>query len=322
MNNNRMPLISVIVPVYNAEKYLHRCIESILAQSFADFELLLIDDGSKDNSGEICDGYAANDSRVRVFHKENGGVNAARKLGVETARSEWITFVDSDDYLLVNALQYLLEGSDCAEIVIGAYELNDNIISINGDECLDAIAYQHFVFSQSWHPWGKLYKRKLFAEDIFNIPPCIVHGEDAIMNIRVAFNVETRVRFISKPVYYYYQNDEGCCSTFKMSFIYFNKWYNYVYESIPVEHVKRFLNECIVLRLKHRNCILDYYIKNNVWHKHCFNKRLEQDIKQCNFKLKLTDRVFLICHNPISCFIFNAVINTFHRLMGLLHNYK
>lgn len=75
-----MPKISVIVPVYNTEKYLHRCIDSILAQTYTDFELLLIDDGSKDNSGAICDEYAAKDSRVRVFHKENGGVSSARNL--------------------------------------------------------------------------------------------------------------------------------------------------------------------------------------------------------------------------------------------------
>ena len=76
-------MISVIVPVYNAEKYLHRCIDSILAQSYADFELLLIDDGSKDSSGKICDEYAQKDSRVRVFHKENGGVSSARNMGLE-----------------------------------------------------------------------------------------------------------------------------------------------------------------------------------------------------------------------------------------------
>lgn len=93
------PKISVIVPVYNAEKYLHRCIDSILAQTFTDFELLLIDDGSKDNSGKICDEYVDMDSRVRVLHKENGGVSSARNMGLEHACGKWITFVDSDDWI-------------------------------------------------------------------------------------------------------------------------------------------------------------------------------------------------------------------------------
>ena len=95
-----MPKISVIVPVYNAGEYLHRCVDSILAQTFTDFELLLVNDGSKDNSGVICDEYAARDSRVCVFHKENGGVSSARNLGLDNAKGEWITFVDSDDYIL------------------------------------------------------------------------------------------------------------------------------------------------------------------------------------------------------------------------------
>lgn len=98
------PKISVIVPVYNTEKYLHRCVDSILSQSFTNFELLLIDDGSSDKSSEICDKYAENDTRVRVFHKENGGVSSARNVGLDNANGEWVTFVDSDDYVYDNYL--------------------------------------------------------------------------------------------------------------------------------------------------------------------------------------------------------------------------
>ena len=94
-----MPKISVIVPVYNTEKYLHRCVDSILAQTFTDFELLLVNDGSPDKSGEICDEYAQKDTRVRVFHKENGGVSSARNLGLENAQGKWITYVDGDDWI-------------------------------------------------------------------------------------------------------------------------------------------------------------------------------------------------------------------------------
>lgn len=93
-------MISVIVPVYNAEKYLHRCVDSILTQTFDNFELLLINDGSNDNSGVICDEYALKDSRVRVFHKENGGVSSARNLGLDNSKGEWIAFCDADDYAL------------------------------------------------------------------------------------------------------------------------------------------------------------------------------------------------------------------------------
>lgn len=103
------PLISVIVPVYNTEKYLPQCIESILAQTFTDFELLLIDDGSPDRCGEICEEYAQRDRRIRVFHQRNKGVSAARNLGLENVRGKYIAFVDADDYVLPDYLKDLFD---------------------------------------------------------------------------------------------------------------------------------------------------------------------------------------------------------------------
>ena len=94
-----MPEISIIVPVYKVEKYLNRCIDSILAQSFPDFELILVDDGSPDKSGKICDDYAAKDSRVKVIHKENAGVSAARNSGLAMSSGSYIMFCDSDDFV-------------------------------------------------------------------------------------------------------------------------------------------------------------------------------------------------------------------------------
>jgi glycosyltransferase involved in cell wall biosynthesis len=122
-----MPLISVIVPVYNAEKFLHRCIDSILAQTFKDFELILINDGSKDNSGTICDEYAINYSCVRVFHKENGGVSTARNLGLDNAKGRWIAFIDSDDYVDADFLKLYINNIDgTSEIVIQSIKVIDH----------------------------------------------------------------------------------------------------------------------------------------------------------------------------------------------------
>lgn len=104
-----MPKVSIIVPVYNEEKHLSRCIDSVLTQTFSELELLLIDDGSTDSSGAICDEYAQKDSRVRVFHKENGGVSKARNLGISKANAEWIMFLDSDDYLMKNGVEILID---------------------------------------------------------------------------------------------------------------------------------------------------------------------------------------------------------------------
>lgn len=117
------PKISVIVPVYKAEKYLHRCVESILAQTITDFEILLIDDGSPDRSGEICDEYAKKDSRIKVFHKPNGGASDARNVGLDNAQGEYVCFVDSDDVVDKDFLEIFLQKD--ADIVVQGMYRND-----------------------------------------------------------------------------------------------------------------------------------------------------------------------------------------------------
>lgn len=102
-----MPKISVIIPVYKVEQYLEDCIKSLLSQTFTDFEIILVDDGSPDNSGALCDKYAASDSRIKVFHKENGGVSSARNTGIKASKGEWICFVDSDDWVEPDYLEKL-----------------------------------------------------------------------------------------------------------------------------------------------------------------------------------------------------------------------
>ena len=144
-----MPKISVIVPVYNTEKYLHRCIDSILDQTFTDFELLLIDDGSTDSSGTICDEYAAKDSRVRVFHKENGGVSSARNMGLDNAYGEWITFVDSDDYLIDQSGLTLLARTNIeADLIIFSYLWNNNLVRCPSSNHFEKI---FFSYQEKYH---------------------------------------------------------------------------------------------------------------------------------------------------------------------------
>lgn len=124
-----MPIISVIVPVYNVEKYLPRCIDSILAQTFTDFELILVDDGSPDNCGAICDEYAAKDKRVRVIHKSNGGVSSARNAGLDAASGEYVTFVDSDDYIAEDRLKQMHSSifESKADIAVAGFRFVDEI---------------------------------------------------------------------------------------------------------------------------------------------------------------------------------------------------
>lgn len=184
-----MPIISVIVPVYNAEKYLNRCLDSILAQTFMDFDLILVDDGSPDNSGKICDEYAKKDNRVCTIHKKNNGVASARNVGIEwsmnNSDSEWITFIDSDDYvfpefleiLYVNVINYNAEISIVSAVTSSIptrTELHNSI------KCFDNKGAVEYLFQQNNYklrtPWAKLIKKSIVAELLF--PETLKCGED------------------------------------------------------------------------------------------------------------------------------------------------
>jgi len=125
------PKVSIIVPVYNVEKYLHRCIDNILSQKFEDFELLLVNDGSKDSSGFICDEYAHKDQRVNVIHKENGGASSARNFGLDAASGEYIAFSDADDWMEEEWLSAMMENIGNTDLVIAGY------VNHEGDEVVN-----------------------------------------------------------------------------------------------------------------------------------------------------------------------------------------
>lgn len=183
------PKVSIVVPVYNAEKYLHRCIDSVLAQTYSDWELLLIDDGSKDASGSICDEYTTKDGRIRVFHKENGGVSSARNLGLDNAQGEWVTFVDADDYIEENFLKSF-EGNLDADLVVGNADLVTNLTGRR--RVLKSIPYGYYqdirgVLSSYLTelilrvPWAKFYRTRLISDLRFKEGMCL--GEDTLFNL-------------------------------------------------------------------------------------------------------------------------------------------
>lgn len=203
-------MISIIVPIYNAEQYLHRCIDSILAQSYTDFELLLIDDGSKDDSGAICDDYAAKDSRVRVFHKENGGVSSARNLGLDHAQGEYVTFCDADDYVSEDWLaaysEAIARNVDLA--IQGYYAIDgDNTVEKNLSLCQGNTieAKRQLItslMSQGMYGylWVKLFRRAIieefairfdtqstFREDEQFFSKCLEHTSSFIYTDRVGY---------------------------------------------------------------------------------------------------------------------------------------
>ena len=170
-----MPKVSVVVPVYNAEKYIDRCIDSILSQTFEDFELILVDDGSPDKSGKICDNYAAKDNRVKVIHKQNGGVSTARNVGIENSTGEYIMFVDSDDYIDNQMLEVLLQKtSDDVEMVISSirmvckekvYDFRMKNREYSPKVLMEEYCLEKFPRICVCGPWCKLYKRSVIDEN-------------------------------------------------------------------------------------------------------------------------------------------------------------
>lgn len=213
MKGNQVPLVSIIVPVYNAEKYLNRCIDSILSQTMTDFELLLIDDESKDNSGRICDEYAEKDARVRVFHKPNGGVSSARNLGLDNAKGKWITFVDADDRCSCNYLEHLLSKVDDDTDLIISYAV---ICDSTGEKAevypeyrVNATNFERlFVDSDMhWHtsPWAKLYRASIIYENSLRFNEMMHIGEDA--DFLFSFMLITDKIYVSSDTDYYYTCD-------------------------------------------------------------------------------------------------------------------
>lgn len=189
-NNIYVPKISVIVPVYNVEKFLPSCINSILAQNFTDFELLLIDDGSPDNCGKICDKYMKIDSRITVFHKENGGVSSARNLGLDHAKGEWIVFVDSDDSVNENYLRDLINYTYTNNaLLLSGYMIEGKKTSISLETChlkqTEAIKYYiNKKLTALSAPYSKLYNKEILNKGKIRFPTGIHMGEDAIFVIR------------------------------------------------------------------------------------------------------------------------------------------
>lgn len=228
-----MPKVSVIVPIYNTEKYLARCIDSILAQTFTDFELILVDDGSKDNSGKICDEYAQKDSRIVVVHKENGGTNKARETGVNKSTGEWITFVDSDDTLLINALAVLCDNiSFDFDIIVG--QVSDNV-RYKSQYILEIENYRNEIIKGKLVvlSHAKLYRKEIFKYNIFTFSKEIIIGEDMIMNIRLSFETNNKVLIIPNKIYNYLYRSDSLMNTRVISIGYENKFWKVLEESIP-----------------------------------------------------------------------------------------
>lgn len=285
--------ISVVIPVYKSEKYLEKCVDSVLKQIFVDFEILLINDGSPDRCGEICDAFCRLDKRVRVIHQENKGVTHARATGVKQACGEWICFVDSDDVLPPDAL-FLLSSGICDETDIVIAFLN--IHKVIKQRWMDLEAYRSACITGKKvypGPCGRLFRRTLFDDTIFDIPRSIVKGEDMIMNIRLAFTTQKNIRIIPHKVYTYVPHDESCVHTFTPTCDYEHLFSQERLRSIPADRQYLYEQYIIGNRLKALHRIISKDSGNRSWQDSTFVKQLKEDIVRTGYPLSLKDRILL-----------------------------
>ena len=180
-----MPTVSIIIPIYNAEKYLKKCISSVISQSYKDIEIILINDGSKDSSGTICDEMAQKDARVQVIHKHNEGVSFARNVGISKAQGEFVTFLDADDMMKNDCIELLVKNNIYPLVVCG-YEKVGIIQGFDGPKASVSVSilnemapmWNHNPATWWWFVWGKLYRRDIIIDNEIFFKPDMIYLED------------------------------------------------------------------------------------------------------------------------------------------------
>ena len=251
------PTVSIIIPVYNAKAYIRRCVESILGQEYTDYELLLIDDGSRDGSGAICDEYGAKDTRVRVIHKENEGVSAARNLAIDNAKGTWLQFVDSDDWITPDATKLLVrtaEEEDCDLVISDFYRVAGERVSTKGDIEEDGVlTKEQFAAHMMENPadfyygvlWNKLYRRSIIQEHRLRMNTDISWCEDFMFNLEYIRYAE-RFCALRAPVYYYVKRKGSLVSqgnslakTIQMKLTVFEYYHSFYREVLDEEEYER-----------------------------------------------------------------------------------
>lgn len=309
------PRISVIVPVYKTEHYLQVCIDSILAQTFCDFELILVNDGSPDGCSTICDRAANQDSRIRAIHQENQGVTRARANGVAAARGEFITFVDSDDTLPPHALETLIAPADVdTDIVLG---------KVPGHNCpakgeLPLAEYRKMcVMMGSIHrgPYAKLFRRSLFDTHVFNLPRALRIGEDAVMNIRLAYRAKGKIYSTEEEVYLYRYNENSAFNTYTPEPEMEMMLQTHRLASIPPEDIPYYescgLYENIICQWMTASChTVKLPISVKPFHHYLLNIK-----KKANLRLGVYTGILFYCTNPLIRGVVIGLRNIVHKLI-------
>lgn len=308
--NNLIPQLSCVVPVYNVESYLDECIESVLNQSFIDFELILVDDGSTDDSRVICEKYARRDVRIKFFHKPNGGVTSARKFGVEQAIGEYIIFVDSDDTLPKDSFKVLIADCSDFDIVVGCldHRISKTELILSASEFISGLLESRILPS----PCGRIIRRKLFVSRVFEIPPTILKGEDYLMNLRLACQAQ-RIKVINRCVYNYRIHSKSATHTFVSTLAYEKLFDYYLVESLidfewggksdSILHQRIGAVKTLILS----KCVLDAN-DDFVW-------KVKNDSRRLKGRLQLDELLVLKVH---SLFVCRLLLRVHDKLKAIL----
>lgn len=282
--------ISVVIPVYNGEKYLRECIASILAQTFRDFEIVLVDDGSKDSSGQICDEYASEHDNIHVYHKANEGINQTRRYGVRVAQGEWIAFSDQDDSMPNDALQSMWDKHEGTDMVIGFPDTPVHKRELNLEECRkNAITARLFPPT----PWAKLYRKEMLTDDVFDFPREIDGEEDMIMNIRLMFRINRAPHFVFKKVYNFRRNNISVSHTKKASLAHEDVFDRTRDGSIPKEEIGKYMHSILKSRLNGLTgpAFSEPQLLCNK--SHPYMKRIHDDINHYGYKMNFQEWMLL-----------------------------
>lgn len=317
--------ISILVPVYNVEQYLPRCIESVLTQDFQDWEMILVDDGSPDKCPQICDEYAEKDNRIKVIHKSNGGANSARLTGFEMSQGIYLMFLDSDDYLLPKALSILYN-----KIEEGYAIVKGNDLRFNGDwnkiekprstgkEIFGHKEYLKSVLNYDVLPylWGGLYKRDLFCSNVLRDNQDLQIGEDWITNISI-WNKVNKYIAVDYPVYAYFINDDSMMQNNVISFEYQKTMKDKIMKYIPTgDH-----ELCAQVELAFlASAIKGFFVPELKW-----NNKIYEEIIQClkdktrnnEIKQKIDNKFLLFIKNRFLFFIYTSLYKYLFRKFRL-----
>lgn len=268
-DSENTPMLSIVVPIYKVEKYLNKCVDSILGQTFTDFELILVDDGSPDRCGEICDYYEKKDKRVKVIHKENGGLSSARNAGINVAIGEYIGFVDSDDYIepfMYECLIESLQKNNCLLAVCAinyVFEDGKNICRVEGEKdrvfnFSEAILEMNTYHLFDMGAWSKVYHKSLFHNLRFPVGKL---SEDFYIMYKI-FDRAQKISYVATPCYNYLQRQNSISRNTKI-----NHDFEYAAKE-QMEYLEMKYPELTVLgHTSYASAALtvyDFYIKNHV----------------------------------------------------------